>query len=301
MQYEESKSRSPNSIHFYLKKFNLDENLAKEALSKYRESMKGKLLNPASVKYWITKFGVSEEEAIKLVSETQTKKAKIKKRNKSYDTEVKNISINLSCSTEEAKKIANKRRISCSPRSEKYWIDLGKTNEEAKFCVSEFQQLCSPRTLLYWINKGYSYEDAIKNRKEYQDNLSVESISKKYSIDIKQAYIIQKDLILNKNMKSEDEYYGLYSIYKSKVNKITDITYNTYKLEIDPNNLRGINHHLDHIVSIKDGFINEVPSEIIGSKFNLRIITNKENLSKNSNSDKEIFKLIEEYKNEYKN
>jgi hypothetical protein len=289
MQYDERKSRSPNSIHFYLKKFNFDELLANKALSDYRQSMKGKLLSPSNKEYWIKKYNVSEEEAIKLVSESQTKKSKTKRKNKPYDTEIKNLADKLSCSIDNAKKIANNRRIKCSPRLKQYWINLGKTEEEAKECISEFQKLCSPRTIIYWIKNGYTYNEAIEKRANYQDNLSVEAISKKYSINIKEAYLIQQDFILNKSLQSEDEYYGLYSIYKSKVNKLTEITYNTYKNEIDNNNLRGYDYHLDHIVSIKDGFINEIPAEIIASKFNLKIVTAKQNLSKNSNSEKEIY------------
>lgn len=43
---------------------------------------------------------------------------------------------------------------------------------------------------------------------------------------------------------------------------------------------RGIEFHLDHMFSKKAGFINEVCPKIIGSKYNLKIITQKENTAK---------------------
>lgn len=51
-------------------------------------------------------------------------------------------------------------------------------------------------------------------------------------------------------------------------------------------------YHLDHIVSVFDGFKNNIPSWIIGSKYNLRFIHYKQNLSKSKKSDMLIEDLI---------
>lgn len=71
---------------------------------------------------------------------------------------------------------------------------------------------------------------------------------------------------------------------------------------INPNNLkRGIkNYHIDHKYSIKQGFLNNVPIEIITHPCNLNMIWWKDNLEKQDRCDidiKELFSNILNYKN----
>lgn len=54
-------------------------------------------------------------------------------------------------------------------------------------------------------------------------------------------------------------------------------------------------YHLDHIVSITDGFVNEIQPEIIGSFHNLRFISAVENMKKKQRSDMTIEKLKKMY------
>lgn len=54
-------------------------------------------------------------------------------------------------------------------------------------------------------------------------------------------------------------------------------------------------YHLDHIVSITDGFNNNVPPEIIGSIYNLRFISAVDNMNKKQRSDMKIETLLESY------
>jgi ribosomal protein L34E len=54
-------------------------------------------------------------------------------------------------------------------------------------------------------------------------------------------------------------------------------------------------HHLDHIVSISEGFNNGLDIEIISHYTNLRYISAKENLTKNSRSDMSIEDLKKKY------
>jgi hypothetical protein len=65
---------------------------------------------------------------------------------------------------------------------------------------------------------------------------------------------------------------------------------------IEGNKQKG--YHLDHIVSIYDGFINDIEPEIISHYINLRYIPAKENLKKNKKSHKSIDTLIKEYEAE---
>lgn len=54
-------------------------------------------------------------------------------------------------------------------------------------------------------------------------------------------------------------------------------------------------HHIDHIVSIYDGFMNDVPPEIIGNFCNLQCIPGKENIKKRNTSTITIEQLYERY------
>jgi len=53
--------------------------------------------------------------------------------------------------------------------------------------------------------------------------------------------------------------------------------------------------HLDHIVSITDGWINKIPAEIIGSSVNLRLIDGLANRKKSNKSDMSIEMLYTLY------
>jgi hypothetical protein len=58
--------------------------------------------------------------------------------------------------------------------------------------------------------------------------------------------------------------------------------------------LRGALYHIDHKIPISFGFKNNIPAQIIGGIDNLRIITKRENFSKN-------YKLMPEYESILKN
>lgn len=53
--------------------------------------------------------------------------------------------------------------------------------------------------------------------------------------------------------------------------------------------------HLDHIISIKFGFDNNIDPEIIGNISNLRYLCKTENLSKRSYLTKESFDVIHHF------
>jgi hypothetical protein len=74
--------------------------------------------------------------------------------------------------------------------------------------------------------------------------------------------------------------------YKKAAHNISRHTYKQYMAEINPNNyIRGTGrYHLGHIYSIFDGFVNNVPLNVISSKHNLQIIPATENLQKSRNS-----------------
>ena len=77
-----------------------------------------------------------------------------------------------------------------------------------------------------------------------------------------------------------------YKRYSRRVHVLTHKVYEEHKNEINPNNyprgLAGVDgvYHLDHIVSIRYGFDNNIPEEQIAVKENLQMLPWKENISK---------------------
>jgi hypothetical protein len=66
--------------------------------------------------------------------------------------------------------------------------------------------------------------------------------------------------------------------------------------DINPESIqRGNDYHLDHIYSIQQGFIDNVPPEIMGHWTNLRLIDARKNKSKRNKCDKSIEQLYEDY------
>lgn len=81
---------------------------------------------------------------------------------------------------------------------------------------------------------------------------------------------------------------GEKKIYWYNVRRMTDILYKKFKHIINPNNkLIGLNgvegaHQIDHIISIKEGFIRGLPPEYIANLDNLQVIPWEENSRKGS-------------------
>jgi len=119
----------------------------------------------------------------------------------------------------------------------------------------------------YWNNKDKTREIRIRNGTQIDDNLI-------------ESFLIYKKIIVNRST----------TIYRNNVN------------EINPMNLkRGIkNFHIDHKYSIKQGFLNNVPIEIISHPCNLTMIWWKDNLEKQDKCNitlKELISNILRYEN----
>ena len=93
---------------------------------------------------------------------------------------------------------------------------------------------------------------------------------------------------------SKEEYISLnrnpFEIYRKKVKQITKkqplhTLENYHKRSLD-------GYHLDHIISIKYGFLNNIEPDIIGDIRNLRFIPAKSNLHKSDFFEKESFDML---------
>lgn len=83
--------------------------------------------------------------------------------------------------------------------------------------------------------------------------------------------------------------------YTAAVRHRTNLVYQEFKHILDPNNLRSREYVLDHVYSVFNGFVNEVPLDIICHPTNLKLIHKTDNSSKNCRSDKTIEQLYKDY------
>lgn len=83
------------------------------------------------------------------------------------------------------------------------------------------------------------------------------------------------------------------SKYYQAVTYITEMNYQRYKHQIDPDSKRGKGYHLDHKFSIKAGYINNVSPNIIGHYQNLELLPANQNLKKNAKCSITLTQLLE--------
>jgi len=90
-----------------------------------------------------------------------------------------------------------------------------------------------------------------------------------------------------------------WQLYKYEVNLETNKSFRQYKHIIDPNNLpRGSidgGYHLDHIISKRYCFDNDIPVELCGSYQNLQMLPWKENISKGTRLVTNIPEIFNDY------
>jgi len=85
---------------------------------------------------------------------------------------------------------------------------------------------------------------------------------------------------------------GEHELYRKAVWRETNQSFNKYFA----GQQRNKDIHLDHIVSITDGWANKIPAEIIGSVINLRLINGIDNRRKSNKSDMTVEMLYNKFK-----
>jgi len=139
--------------------------------------------------------------------------------------------------------------------------------------------------------KLYGKEEGNKKYYDWKNSTKLEIYIKKHGLDKGMKKWIQKNQkISRKNRKIPLERISEFKIYKELVNKITNLSLNLFELKnID---LRGLKNQLDHKVSIYYGFIHNIEPYIIGSIYNLRIVSANINCSKQELCSFSVTKLI---------
>ena len=86
--------------------------------------------------------------------------------------------------------------------------------------------------------------------------------------------------------KMSDEELKDFRRYRNRLKVLTEKTYTVYQDEINPNGyIRGVAgqedaYHLDHIISARYGFDNDIPPEILARKENLQMLPWRDNIQK---------------------
>lgn len=166
----------------------------------------------------------------------------------------------------------------------------------------KYYNYCSNNCSILDIAKSFSVTNvsqlqSVKDKKK-------KSAQEKYGVDnVSQAEEI-KEKISKKVIKYWDKIYegkdfnseGLtMKQYSHRCHQYAETQYFRNIANIDPNKLRGKDWHVDHIFSVFDGWINNIPINIISDISNLRLITSAQNLKKYRKSEKSIKQLYEDY------
>lgn len=317
---------SPNSKYFYMKKGYTEEESI-ELLKKHNENnpFRDKSISPTSVEYWLKRgydIQYAESQSKLYCSnslESLTKRygdevAKQKhekimtSHKKKHKKLVENIMKREGITYEDAYFIYTERLRKMSPYSKEYWYKLGFDDIETNKNINELSKKTSPRSIEYWLLKTNGDVDlAKKYNKEFQDNISIISISKKRNCSLDDAEKIQlsyidkmlETLYKNGHITKPDDY-DSFNNYKNLVYNLTNRTYRRYKKQIDPDGLRGNDYHLDHKYSIFQGYIDNIDPNIISSVYNLEIIEASTNMSKKIKCNISKENLIKKYENRNK-
>ena len=150
--------------------------------------------------------------------------------------------------------------------------------------------------------------EAAKKKENNADTVWKEERSQKLSNKLKTYYEtvplteLYKRVKKTRTTKLEKGIIGYdrteFLMYSRTVRNMTLQTYRRFKTDINPDNLEQGSftgedlYHIDHIVSIKDGFENNIPPFIMASKYNLQMLLVEDNCSKNKRSAMEIDALL---------
>lgn len=176
------------------------------------------------------------------------------------------------------------------PNHLKYWMDIGYTNEEAIKLVSESQA----RGRQYYIRLGMTIEEAdriISERNERWYKTCLENFGARTPLEC--DAFVQKMMDTSGFEKYDESEQSHIRLYYNMCWKYT----NRAAVDIEGIEGRSNELHIDHIYSIKQGYMDGVDPEIIGHITNLRMLSGSKNSAKKSRCDKTLKQLYEDYDN----
>lgn len=200
--------------------------------------------------------------------------------------------------TKNGKHICSKHHRSCPAVLQTgFNTNLKKYGSKTPAGALSVQEKMKSTTLKKYGVVNASQSDIIKKKKQKTmlDRYGVENPSHLSSV-VEKLSIIRKrywqKVYDNKNFSIEGLNRGEYG---RRCHQYAETQYQRYKHLVDPESKRGKHWHVDHVYSVTDGFLNNVPINIISDISNLRLITDKENYSKNRKSEKTLVELYEDF------
>jgi|AntRauTorcE11898_2_1112593.scaffolds.fasta_scaffold15892_2 hypothetical protein len=189
-----------------------------------------------------------------------------------------------------------------SKRCVEFWINKGYAADDARIQVSNYQLRTAGVNLQYYLENGFSKNEAsviIKkiNKKKANHRRNIKFLKEQYPDSWQERYIAAVEKyrktmedqglwIARELLDDYTKYHRLVWCYTRATTRVNDIK----NIE-----LRSTEWHLDHKYSIKMGFVNDIPAEIIGSVANLEVIPGVNNCKKRSNCSISKSKLLTEY------
>jgi hypothetical protein len=177
-----------------------------------------------------------------------------------------------------------------------FYIKRGYSEEDSIIMAKLFNKNNAGANKHYWINKGYSDEEIIEILKPINKRKAggKKHYKKLYGDNWQEKWNER----VNKYRKTINAV-ELIDEFKKYHRKCMLHTHNTiifYGDYIENLHLRGKIHdyHLDHVFSIKEGFLNDIDPQIIAHVTNLKNIKSFDNCSKGSKCDKTIDQLFED-------
>lgn len=279
-----SNNYNPNYVS---KKFCISDEDAKDKIKEFKQSKNTSL--DGFKKRWGPEEGLKKFKKFQETSKSSTEKLKQSLINE-FGEEV-----GLEKFKEETR-----RRSRASP--DFYIYKLGLSKEEAEKAARDHNLKNSGLFKQYYIDSGYTDDevDAVLskiNLKKGNTTRNREFLMGKYGDSWISVYKVSSDKY-RKNMEDSGRWLKLedLSAYKKYHTLCWFWTRQTLKTENISNiEIRSIDNHLDHMFSIKRGFQEDVDPEIIGCKFNLKIIPRKENCSKSSKCSLTLESLLNFY------
>lgn len=188
--------------------------------------------------------------------------------------------------------------VKCRANSKK-WLDQYTNTMQIKYGVDRISQTEYERkkrsAALKIRQPSMDYSNAGKKYRE--------TIARLYGPDYNPGWN-EKGIatrINNKNMVPLE----LLDEYKEYYRRVARATKKQYLAELENFSKRGVLHknndayHIDHMFSVYDGFMNDVPAEIVGHLSNLQCIPGRANIKKGNESSLTIEDLYKKY-NAYK-
>ena len=167
-------------------------------------------------------------------------------------------------------------------------------------CPAVLQKMQDTSVERYGVPNASSTQKVKDKRIEtVTERYGVDNVSKSESViktlsENRSAYWEQ--VYCNKNFTSD----GLdRATYGRRCHQYAETQYLKHIDSIDPERKRSRSWHVDHIFSVTDGFLNNVPINVISDISNLRLISDKENYKKHKNSEKTLAELHEGFSNSH--